>query len=79
MNMHYQNFNLLERIYNIDYMQSWGKTVSSFDIQLSFTWLDWRIIEQIIHDESFDLANVETEQKIQLCFNIMPLGRGVLH
>ena len=64
MTLHDKKYNLLEKIQNIDYMQHWGKSSSSFDIQLSFTWLDWRILEQLIHDESFDLGNVETEQKI---------------
>ena len=79
MTLHDNKYKLLEKISNIDYMQKWGSSHSSFDIQLSFTWLDWRILEQLIHDDSFDLGNVETEQKIQLCFNILPQGRGVLH
>ena len=57
-------FKILENITKIDYNQKWNSAVSSFDIELSFTWLDWRIIEQLIQDESFNLENVETEQKI---------------
>ena len=33
----------------------------------------------MLHDDKFNIENVENEQKIQLAFNIWPLGRGVLH
>ena len=66
-------------INKIDYLQAFGNIKSKFDVETSFTWLDWRILELEIHDEVFNLQDVETEQKIQLAFNIMPMGRGFLH
>ena len=33
----------------------------------------------MINDATFNIEDVETEQKIQLAFNIWPMGRGVLH
>ena len=53
--------------------------MSKFDIELSFTWLDWQIMELEINDDTFHIENVDDEQKIQLAFNIFPMGRGVLH
>ena len=38
-------FNLLEMINKIDYLQPWDSFESHFDIELSFTWLDWLIME----------------------------------
>ena len=77
--MHQENFNILTKINTIDYLQKWGDQYSSFDVELSFTWLDWRILELMIQDDKFNIENVEIEQKIQLPFNIWPSGRGILH
>lgn len=73
------DFNLLEKINKIDFMQTWGRQGSSFDVECSFTWLDWRILELINSHSYFSIENIDTEQALQLCFNIWPKGRGVLH
>lgn len=36
-----QDFNILAQINKIDYAQPWASQYSRFDIELSFTWLDW--------------------------------------
>ena len=36
-----QDFNILTQINKIDYAQLWDSQYSRFDIELSFTWLDW--------------------------------------
>ena len=41
------NFNLLEQINSIDYLQDWSRHTSSFDVQLSFTVLDWLIADLV--------------------------------
>ena len=66
-------------INKIDYSQPWGHFMSSFDVELSFTWLDWLIMEQAIYEPNFDLREIDPEQKIQACFNIFPSGQGILH
>lgn len=53
--------------------------MSSFDVELSFTWLDWSIMDQMLMRDDFDVSNVEAEQQLQLCFNIFPRGQGILH
>ena len=53
---------------------------ASFDIEMSYTWLDWRIIDLIIDpDVDVQLDDVDEDQRLQLCFDIFPKGRGVLH
>ena len=42
---------MLEQVQQIDYGQVWGKLDSYFAIQVSFTLLDWLIIETAIRDE----------------------------
>ena len=70
---------ILTNINKIDYLQSWDDRMSSFDVELSFTWLDWRIGELLINDADFNIENLSYEQAVQLCFNIFPQGRGILH
>ena len=41
------NFMLLPLINKIDFTQPWTDPNSSFDIENSFTWLDWRIIDRV--------------------------------
>jgi len=49
---------MLGHILMIDYEQPWGLIDSFFAIQVSFTWLDWLIIEEAINNENFSLSNV---------------------
>jgi len=35
--------------------------MSKFDIELSFTWLDWQIMELEINDDTFHIENVDDE------------------
>lgn len=70
---------ILEKINKIDYSQSWEEQNSGFDIELAFTWLNWRIMDLVISDPNFDLENTDKEQQLELCFNILPRGRGILH
>lgn len=44
---------MLSHVQNIDYLQPWGDLDSYFAIEMSFTWLDWLIIEQAIGNEKF--------------------------
>jgi len=73
------HYDLLENINTIDYTQPWTDKSSFFDVELSFTLLDMRIMELILKDDNFSVQDIEIEQAIQLCFNIWPKGRGILH
>ena len=36
-------------------------------------------MDLVISDPNFDLENTDKEQQLELCFNILPRGRGILH
>ena len=74
-----KDYNLLREINSIDFKQKWGDHSASFDIQMSFTWLDWYIADKLLKDDTFNLDNMDIEQKIHLVFNIFPKGNGILH
>ena len=52
---------ILERINRSDYAQEWDGQDSSFDVELSFTWLNWRICDLVISDEHFKLQKTDKE------------------
>lgn len=66
-------------INKVNYLKNWGNLDSYFNIEQSFTLMDWIIIEKVNRDASFQLENINDSQKIQLCFNIFPSGHGILH
>jgi hypothetical protein len=51
----------------------------NFVAETSFTLLDWIICERIQNDSLFDLNDIDRQQQIQLCFNIFPKAKTVLH
>lgn len=54
----------MAQISRVDYLQHWDNLMSKFDIELSFTWLDWRLLELEIYDDTFNIEDVDDEQKI---------------
>lgn len=58
------NYNLLENFNSIDYTQPWTEKSSFFDVELSFTLLDMRIMELIHKDDNFTVQDIEVEQAI---------------
>ena len=45
LNLQDEKFELLNVINGVDFLQHWGQPNSSFDVELSYTWLDYRIME----------------------------------
>ena len=60
-------------------MQDWDRVDSEFLVEKSFTQLDWLIMNKAIEMNDFDLRDVDNIQKLQLAFNILPDGKGILH
>ena len=79
VNLHRKDFNILSCINTVDYAQPWSFHQSSFDVQTSFTFLDWYIADLIIADKSFNIENIDKEQQVQLMFNILHKGRSIFH
>lgn len=52
---------MLGHVQCIDYLQKWGELDSYFAIEMSFTWLDWLIIEEAIDNEKFRMKRVSIE------------------
>ena len=48
---------------------------------MSFTILDWQIIERIVSgkDSNFDMNSIDDSRILQLCFNIFPGCKTVFH
>ena len=59
--VHIKKFNVLEKINKIDYLQKLDDFHASFDIELTFTWLNWRIMEMLESGAS-DINEVDHEQ-----------------
>ena len=56
-----KDFDVTYLINRVDYLQKWDSKMSSFDLELSFTILDWLISDKVIFDKSFSVTDVETE------------------
>ena len=56
-----REFNILHQITNIDYLQEWGAKRSNFDVENSFSILDWIISEKVVADKTYHLDEVEAE------------------
>ena len=50
-----------------------------FSLELSFTCIDWLIMERIISDKTFSFRNIDDFQRLKMCFNIFPKVRSIWH
>ena len=78
INTNNTKFDLLPLINGVDYDQIHSDFHASFDISLSYTWLDWRIMD-MLKKGVVNIEDVDEEQQLQLVFNILPEGRSFLH
>jgi hypothetical protein len=46
---------------------------------MCFTILDWQIIEKILEQNDTYVDSIEKDRLVQLCFNIFPKIKTVLH
>ena len=65
-------------INGIDYLQHLRDFDSSFDVELSYTLLDWRIMD-LLDYAKLEIEDVAEKMRLQLCFNILPDGSSFLH
>lgn len=45
----------------------------------TFTLLDWRITDMIVHKPNFRVGDIDEEQQMQLVLNIFPGAKSLLH
>ena len=64
LNLGDKNFNILDRLNKINYMQNYGSYNSTFLIELSFTWLDWRICDVVNSAEEFNVGCIDEPQQV---------------
>jgi len=68
-----------ETLQKVDYGQPLGEEGSQFVAEMTFTILDWQIIERIVSRSAFHIGLVDDQRVVQLCFNIFPRLQTVLH
>ena len=59
LNTGQKDFHLMRQIYRMDYRKPWNDQNSSFDIELSFTWLDWQIMDMVNSAEHFYIEDID--------------------
>ena len=59
-----KRYKIRESFHRMDYAQEWNGMKSSFDCELSYTWLDWRIQDTINGSPDFRMVDIDEEQKI---------------
>ena len=50
-----------------------------FQVQTSFTYLDWRIAEKIVSDPDFNFVDVYETQIMEMSFCLFPFYETLLH
>ena len=70
---------LVEKLYSVDYSEDWVGEESLFMAQLSFTMLDWLIMDRMVKHPDFQVENIDQEQTLRICFNIFPKSQTLLH
>ena len=79
LSLNNSNFKLLHQINKIDFGQKWTDQNAGFDVELSFTWLDWRIMDILQSKIDFVTEDFSELRLLQMGFNILPKGRSMLH
>ena len=63
-----------KNMFSVDYDET-----DFFSLELSFTCLDWMLMERIVEDKTYSFRNVDEFQRLQMCFNIFPRIRSIWH
>ena len=69
----------MSKLCEVDYNLGTGGESNAFIAELSFTALDWIILDKIQGKKPFTLKDIDDEQQLQLCFNIFPGCKTILH
>jgi len=69
----------VSNLFGVDYNINPGVESNAFIAELSFTVLDWIILDKIQGKKPFTLKDIDDEQQLQLSFNIYPGCQTILH
>ena len=78
LNTQNESLRIRNLINRMDYLLNIKDKDSSFNVELSYTMLDWRIMDLLDHGK-LDIEEVAEKLRLQLCFNILPDGSSYLH
>ena len=68
---------LYDTLFTVDY--GVGNGQDELYIDLSFTFLHWKIAESLKYDPDFNITSINKKEAKLLCLNIFPQGNTVLH
>jgi len=77
----YYGRKLHEMLQTVDYSQDWFNEESQFVAEMTFTILDWQIIERMTNtfEAGFTIDSIDSKRILQLSFNILPGVTTVVH
>jgi hypothetical protein len=74
---------VFRKIFQVEYQQRpYGDLVPFIRLQRTFSILDWLIINRLRSSrgvQTFDLESVDKETKLNMCFNVLPNQKNILH
>ena len=53
----------MANLFKVNYSGDWEDPHAKFDVELTFTWLDWRIVDLLINDPDFHIDQAYQEQE----------------
>lgn len=74
----FNQFQTMKQTLAIEY-HSGDSELMLFCARLSFTIVDWILLEKIMTDPEFELDEIDQAQRLQLCYNVFPGGDSVFH
>ena len=62
----------------LDFTQPMHDPMSTFQIDKTFSWLDWRIGETMLLNEKENFDSLQSEDQLRMCLNIFPCGSSFM-
>ena len=68
----------MNNIFPIDYEQKFKSPFSQFQVDRTFSWMDWKLAELVSTVADFSFESMPAFNKMRLSYNIFPLGNSLL-
>ena len=76
--LNYVQSEVLHELQAIDYSQKWEDASASFELDKSFTWIDWKRAEMITDETDLCFLDLQEDEQVRLMFNVFPMGATLL-